>query len=244
MPKPLSVCFLLIFEFIFIINGYAQQSSAEKSNLRMTDSLVTLYRNSIAQGNRFYNGSEYMGYVMRPKGHPFFESDRMQFAEISHEGVLYMDSIQYDLVDDAIIIKSFDGNYNFRMVKEKIRSFKIRDHFFVRLGASTDTTDEMSPGFYEQLYNGKSPVYVRHRKQLNTTTIQSEVYSEYVQYDAYFVRKGNEYYHVYSNKTLLDVFSEKKGELRKFLREQRLDFKKDPSNTARKAAEYFDQINK
>jgi len=115
---------------------------------------------------------------------------------------------------------------------------------FVRLGASTDSTDEMSPGFYEQLYNGKSAVFVRHKKQLNTTTNQSEVYSEYVQYDAYFVRKGSEYYRVTSNKSLLDAFSDKKAEVRRFLREQRLDFKKDPTNTTRKAAEFFDQINK
>src|SRR6185436_2484055 len=113
MPKPLSASFVLILEFIFCIGGYAQQPGVEKSNLRMNDSLVALYRNSIAQGNRFYNGSEYMGYVMRPKGHPFFESDRMQFAEISHEGVLYTDSIQYDLVDDAIIVKSYEGDHNF-----------------------------------------------------------------------------------------------------------------------------------
>ncbi len=210
----------------------------------MNDSLVSLYRNSIGQGNRFYNGTEYLGYVMRPKGHPFFESNRMQFAEVSHEGVEYIDSIQYDLIDDALIVKSYDGAYAFRMVNEKVRSFKLRDHLFVRLGASTDSTDEMPPGFYEQLYNGKSAVFVRHKKQLNTTTNQSEVFSEYVQYDTYFVRKENEYFRVYTNKTLLDAFKEKKSELRRFLREQRLDFKQDPSNTTRKAAEFFDQINK
>lgn len=210
----------------------------------MTDSLVALYRNSIGQGNRFYNGTEYMGYVMRPKGHAFFESDRSQLAEISHEGILYTDSIQYDLVDDAIIVKSYDGNYNFRMINEKVRWFKIKNHLFVRLGASTDSTDEMPPGFYEQLYNGRSAVFVRHKKQLNTTTFQSEVFSEYVQYDTYFVRKGNEYYRVTSNKSLLDALSEKKGDVRRFLREQKLEFKKDPTNTTRKAAEFFDQINK
>ena len=244
MRKPIPACLLLILEFILCIDGHAQQSNAEKSNIRMADSLVALYRNTIGQGNRFYDGTEYMGYVMRPKGHPFFESDRMQFAEVSYEGVLYSDSIQYDLVDDAIIVKSYDGAYSLRMVDEKIGSFKLNDHLFVRLGASTDSTDEMPPGFYEQLYNGKSAVFVRHKKQVNTTTIQSEVFSEYVQYDTYFVRKGNEYYRVHTNKTLLGAFNEKKSELRRFLREQQLDFKKDPTNTTRKAAEFFDQINK
>ena len=243
MFKPLF-CLLLIPAILASTYAHAQLPETVQSNTRMSDSLVALYRNSIAQGNRFYNGTEYMGYVMRPKGHPFFQSERMQLAEISHEGVVYTDSILYDLVDDAIIVRSFDGAYNFRMVDEKVRSFKVLGLMFVRLGAFTDSTSQITPGFYEQVYNGKSAVFVRHRKQVNSTTIQGEIFSEYVQYDSYFVRRGNQYYSVYSIKTLLGAFDEKRGEVRRFLRDQNLDFRKDPLNTTRRAAEFFDQLNK
>jgi hypothetical protein len=244
MPKKFPFCSLLIVGLSFLNNIHGQNSSPGKSNTRMSDSLVALYRSTMGQADRFYNGTEYMGYVMRPKGHPFFESNQMQLSEISVEGVIYSDSILYDLIDDAIILKDYSGAYNVRMVKEKIRSFKYMGHSFVRLGASADSTDEMPPGFYEQLYNGKTAVFVKHKKQLNTTALQGEVISEYVQYDTYFVRKENEYYRISNVKSLLDAFSEKRSEVRRFLREQHLDYKNDPRHTTRKAAEFFDQINK
>jgi hypothetical protein len=244
MLKPLFHCLLLSFPFFLWIESYSQHSDSNTANARMTDSLFSMYKHSIGQGNRFYSGTEYIGYVMRPKGHPFFESDRMQLSEINFEGAVYSDSVLYDLVNDALILKSYDGSYNLHMVDEKVRSFKYLGHLFVRLGTSSDSTNELSPGFYEQLYNGRSAVFVRHKKQLNTTTSQNEILSEYVQYDSYFIRKEGAYYSVSSKKTLLDALREKKPEVRKMLREQGLDFKTDPSSTTRKAVEFFDQINK
>ena len=244
MPKKFPVCSILLVGLSLLNNIHAQNSSSGKSNARMSDSLIALYRNAVGQADRFYNGTEYMGYVMRPKGHPFFESNQMHVSEISVDGVVYSDSVLYDLIDDALILKDYNGEYNLRMVDEKIRSFRYMGYLFVRLGASTDSTDGMPPGFYEQLYNDKTAVFVRHKKQLNTTAIQNEIFSEYVQYDTYFVRKGNEYYQVSSVKSLLDAFSEKRNEVRRFLREQHLDFKNDPRHTTRKAAEFFDQLNK
>jgi len=210
----------------------------------MSDSLVALYRTAMGQADPIYSGTEYLGYVRRPKGHPFFESDRLLPAKISLGGVYYHDSILYDLVDDALILKNYDGSYDLKLVNEKIQSFSLMDHFFVRLGGNADSADLLEPGFYERIYNGKLAVFVRHKKQINTTSIQSEMQSEYVQYDTYFIRKGGEYLRVHNRNSLLQALKERKNEVRSFLRKQNLDFKKDPFNSTRKAAEFFDQVNK
>jgi len=152
--------------------------------------------------------------------------------------------VLYDLVNDVIVLRDPNTGYNIVAVREKIRWFNLLNHYFVWLDAYSNGTVQVEAGFYEQLYNGALQVFARHKKQINSHTVQSELQSEYVQYDSYFIRRGTQYFRVTNTRSLLAVFGDHKNEVRKYLNEENLEFRKDPANTIRVAATYFDQINR
>ena len=231
----------LLFTTCFFINlSYAQLNDQRNQNAAISDSLVALYRNGFGKSERLYTGTEYMGYVRRPKGHPFFISDQFLPATISFDGADYKDSILYDLVNDVVVVSDPTEQYNINVVNDKVKAFEVASHKFVRLDGIYLRLNQFEPGYYEELYNGKLQVFVRHKKQINSHTVQSEVVSEYVQYDVYLIRKGEEFIRVFNNNSLLDALDDHRGEVRRFMHEQNLDFRKDPVNTLRLVAAFFD----
>ena len=235
----------LFFGWFLFESAAAQPQLADSVHYhQIIDSLLARYRTGIGENAPLYNGSEYMGYVRRPKGHPFFESDLMQSAQLKYEGILYNDSILYDLVNDAVVIRNYGRNYNLNLVNEKISDFTLMGHFFVRLEADTTTGSGIGPGFYERLYNGSLAVFVKRKKQINAIPGREEVVSEYVQYNYFFIRKNNSYVRVTNKRSLLSILKEHKSEVRKFLRRSHLNFKKDADITIAKAVAYFDQLKK
>src|SRR5256885_6744591 len=203
----------LFFGSFLFESAVGQQQLTDTTHYhQLLDSLVARYRTGIGQNAPLYNGSEYMGYVKRPKGHPFFGSDLMQPAQLKYDGVLYNDSILYDLVNDAVVIRSYGGNYSLNLVNEKISDFTLMGHFFVRLEADTTTGSGIGPGFYERLYNDNLAVFVKRKKQINAIPGREEVTSEYVQYNFFFIRKNNRYMRVTNKGSLLKILKEHKSE--------------------------------
>ena len=218
------------------------QLANHPGNAALTDSLVALYRTGFGNAERLYTGTEYIGYVKRPKGHPFFSSDEAVPAIIYYDGAEYVDSIFYDLVSDEIIIKTRDRKYNIATVNDKIKWFVYAGHKFVRL--DDPQFGQLEAGYYEELYNGKLQAFVRHKKQINSHTVQNDLVSEYVQYDTYFIRRGEQYFRLSNNKSLIEALDQHKNEVRRFLHDHDLDFRKDPVKTIQMTVEYYDQINK
>jgi len=241
MKKRIIPISLLLICVVITNPTFCQDAQQPFSNAQTRDSLVSIYRNTIERADRLYSGTEYMGYVKRPKGHPFFLSDQFQPAALSFEGTIYRDSILYDLVDDALIIRDRGGEYNIKMVDDKVRWFELDNHQFVRVDSFASASVQIAAGYYEQLYSGTLQALVRHKKQINSHTVQSEVQSEYAQYDTYFIRRGDGYFRVVNTKSLLDVLGEHRNEVRHFLYNQHLNFKKDPANTIRLAATFYDE---
>src|SRR5213083_391114 len=118
-------CLLFFVAFLPARFALAQAPSFEKSNSPIADSLIGIYRITMGPTDRLYTGSEYIGFVKRPKGHPFFETDELKPAQILYEGVLYSVDILYDLVDDAVILKNYDQAFSIKLVNEKVRSFNF-----------------------------------------------------------------------------------------------------------------------
>jgi len=240
MQKRIIPIALLFTNCFFVNQSSAQLNEQRTQNATISDSLVALYRNGFGKSERLYTGTEYMGYVRRPKGHPFFMSDQFLPATISFDGADYKDSILYDLVNDVVVVSDPTGQYNINVVNDKIKAFEVASHRFVRLDGPYLRLIQFEPGYYEELYNGKLQVFVRHKKQINSHTVQSDVVSEYVQYDVYLIRKGEEFIRVFNNNSLLDALDDHRGEVRRFMHEQNLDFRKDPVNTLRLVAAFFD----
>ena len=205
---------------------------------------VALYYDSIGINAHLFIGSEYTFPDPIIKGFPFLDTNVLRKGNIYFNGVLYQDvPMLYDIQTDNIITTRYHQYFFIRLPSEKVSYFFLGGYLFIRL--VPDSSDKVLPsiGFYKVLYNGKSTVLLKSSKSIsNDPPIDDKVNINFVIWRSYFIKKGNEYFRVLNQKSLLKLLGDNDKVIRRFLRKNKLKFKKKPDETIAKAAAYYDQI--
>jgi len=121
----------------------------------------------------------------------------------------------------------------------KVDSFTINAHVFVILESNASNQLPVD-GYYEQLYSGEPAVYVKRVKKLASGTGSEE--AKYIQYNNFFVRLKNVYYPIDGKSSLLEVLKDENDALRKYIRANKLNFKKNPESALVLSATYYSQL--
>lgn len=228
------------FLFIFYLSSTAQQSD---DSLHYRESLVSLrdvYLNGIRDDAQIYHGNEYIRNGQKALGFPFYESNDMLDGSIYYQGTEYpRRKLYYDLVSDEVVISNYAQNALIALSAEKADSFRIDDHLFIYLSAAK-SKGLPRDGYYDQLYPGEPGLFVKREKKLVTGSGSEEI--KYVQYNSYYVRKNQVYYSVEGKNSLLEQFRDKEEEIKKYIRSNKLNFKKDPEKAMVLATIYYSQL--
>ena len=234
----------LFYLFILSVHSvYGQTSASDSAFLQqMRDSAISAYNKSLGENSLLFNGREYAAGYMRSVGHRYFASEHPQKGYIFYNNTLYPHSaISYDLTTDEVIIRTAE-NRSIKLLSEKISYFSLGHKVFVRLGQQANRKNTPSTGFYEVLYNGDMTVFAKRRKQLEPAFNLADPY-RFVSYDRYFTKVHDVFREIDSESSLIGLFSNK-AEIRKYIRNQGLSFKKNRENTIVQVAAYHDQIKK
>jgi hypothetical protein len=99
----------------------------------------------------------------------------------------------------------------------------------------------MKPGFYDELYNGKSQVLVKRSKDIQTITSgTAENYFDLT--TKYFFKKNHIYYSISSQGSLINILKDRKKELQQYIRANQIKFRSDPEEAMVKIASYYDHL--
>ncbi len=233
---------LPLFLFFSLLCFNSAWSQADTS-VFVPSYIVQQYVQSRGNNLLFYNGIEYAHSYPHTTGHPFFLTDTFQQSSLLYEGVLYQNvPLAYDLVSNAVVIKNKE-QFLIELKNEKISWFVLEDHSFVSLPSSEQKSDELKPGIYEVSDYGTVAVFIRREKVVKQAANPADL-DHFTQYDYYFIKKNNIFFSVKNNNALLTIFDDKKDELKAFLHQNHLNFKKNPEATLLKAAAYYAQIKK
>jgi len=201
---------------------------------------IQSYTTSPAARDKLYNGPLYSGYDHHPQGHPFFISDTLLTGSISYDGIFFPDvRLSYDLNKDVVIMKNAQKDIEFQLLPEKLPYFTVAQHRFLYLTTDSTAVDLPSTGFYEELYHGKAIALARHEKVIQYIGRAEENLSHYRQYDFYYLQVKGRYYSIHSERNMLDAFGPDKALIRDFVKRSRLSYRKDPTTTLAKTAEYY-----
>jgi len=243
LNKPGLLKTLLCCLFYVNIAG-AQELSNDSLNNSLDQSYpVKLYYTAIGENAHIYNGFEYMTPDRNIKGTPYFMSDGPSPANLTYEDGYYKDfPVIYDMVRDLVVINRLGENFRISLISDKLVSFSLRKHDFIRVSHDSTRGVDLISGFYDRVYAGKSTVLVKRKKHLQETLIYNVAGYEYVEEDFYFVKFGGKYVEVKGKAAVLKLFSSKKSEIKSYLRKNKLRFKSDFEKTLIAAAAYYDQL--
>ncbi|MDR3716911.1 MAG: hypothetical protein P4L51_29225 [Puia sp.] len=215
------------------------------------DSLITragysnalqFYHEYLTPETRLYRGGQYADYVyLLNEGHPFFLENHLQKGSLFYDSVFYGDiDLQYDLVKGLVVIKDPWKIYKIFLINQQLYWFKIGSHLFVNL---LDTLNKSSPGggFYEQLYQGRITLYKKETKEIKEDPSDGQMKRLIIYSVSYYVKKGATYYSVSNQGLLAHAFKDRSGEMKKFIRKNRLSMRKDRENTLIKVSAWYDK---
>jgi hypothetical protein len=235
----------LLFSFL-ILNTFLKAEA--QTPINDTDfyhlsvsNLKDFYKNTVREGLHLYNGTEYLQYSFLVKGSPFFYADSFIKGKVYYDGRLYSDvPIRYDLVSDEVIVADFYGNFPIRLNSNKVNYFELANHHFIRISSDDTSASVSNAGFFDEIYRGSiASVYVKRQKLLEMLLGTETDKRNYKQYDRYYIFMNNDFYLISGQKDVLNVLKDKKEVIKRFIKKENINFKKDIDSAVKKVLEYY-----
>src|SRR5450432_492906 len=239
MKLRLAVCVGLLFSVFYLTRTYGQQSSDSVLYEESISKIHQVYLKEIGDNAQIYHGTEFIRNGQKANGFPFYQSDNMIAGSVYYQGMTYPNqNIYYNIVSDELITNNYTKNAFIVLAPEKVDSFFIQNHVFVPLTASKSNRLENS-GYYDRLWAGEPGVYARREKRLVVGSGSEE--TKYIQHEDYFIEIKNVFYDVDGKRALLDILKDQEDVLKKYIRTNKLNFKKDLESSLVLATIYYSQ---
>lgn len=228
----LCLIFLLFMGKIFAQNMDSTQYFAFKK-------AKELYYSSISENSLRFVGKEETTLDGHTKGHPYYLKQDWTDGAVIYNDILYENiKIKFNITSQKLVIQHFGGYLRIELVSEKITSFTIAGQVFVYFKDDLLKNNEISTGFYRQLWQNKWTLLAKYNKTLNEEMIDSQIIKEYSESKDFFVYKKNEVIKVKSSVTLEKLFESK--DVKKYAQKSELDFKKQPEIAYTELLKYCD----
>jgi hypothetical protein len=204
---------------------------------------VSLYYNAIGENAHIYTGYEYFTPDRNIKGSPYFLSDGPVPSRLIYDDSYYQDiPVLFDIARDELVVNRLGQNFKISLVNDKLMSFTVRNHEFIRISRDSVHGLELESGFYDKMYAGKTIVLVKRKRKLQETLVYNSAVYEYKDDYKYYVISAGQLVQVDSKSSVLELFKSKKAEIKSFLRKNKLNFKSDFEKALVATSAYYDQL--
>ncbi len=239
--KTFALVFIL---FVFAITNLQAQNLQPDSLLysRAATQAIDYFNAVVANGSEIYNGAVYEFYPPANKGSFYFQDKNYCIPGlVRYNGNWYKNfPILYDIYNDIIV--STLNNKLFILNTGKVSDVYLLNHHFTHINGQSQ--DDLAPGFYDEVYNGRSQVLIKRIKFITDHVVGSQVSETFYEDKSNaYIKKGNKYYLVDSRGSFLDTFKDKKKDLNRYMKDNKIDYKKNKEDAVAKLAAYYDSIN-
>jgi hypothetical protein len=241
MKFSFAACVVLTILFICISSETnAQQTTDSVLYRESLANIHQVYFRQIGDNAQIYHGREFIRNGQKANGFPFYESENLLVGSVFYQGTIYLNqNVYYNLVSDEIITNNYSNNAFIVLSPEKVDSFVIEHHVFVRL-VSDKSNHLEKDGYYDQLYAGEPGLYAKREKRLVVGSGSEE--TKYIQHDDYFIKLKSVFYSVDGKSELLDILKDQEDVLKKYIRSNKLNFKKDLESSLVLTTAYYSQL--
>lgn len=226
---------------LFLLACTAQVQVLKAQNNAFDLEKIQLFSNS----NEIVNGEKWV-YTKKYSGHPFWGDDKWYKCDVSYKGNVYKQvDARYDTYTDELIlfIKANNEARGFILNKQHLSWFALYE-----AEKSEKTTFEyaqlLTEGekfLYTTYHSGLTHFYVEYKKYVNNV-VKGNYTGEYIPKARMFVEKNGVVTELDSQKSVLQVLGDKKDELKKFMRKNKLKFDRKSPSQLTSVFKYYDSL--
>lgn len=220
--KPVLRFIIILFFFLRVFTFYGQAEYNEKDYYKWFDEAV-------GDGNTgLYNGIDYKEkYRTLNDNHKYYLSPNFQVSNVVYDMQPYYNvEMKYDIYDDQLIVKlPSQSGFNFiQLVKEKLNTFSIEKHQFVKL--SMDKSENQADNsffFYEELYTSDPLILYKDYNMIRNRRFVKKGfhYNIFKDRNDYYFYYKNDYFMIKSRKNVLKLFPNLTKEVNIFYKKNR-----------------------
>lgn len=244
--KRISILCFFIFCSITSFSQVLVTDTALRSPAALA--AVSIYQNAMSTQLALYNGPEYNFANPHILGSPFLnENNDWHIWSVAYDGVTYQKvPLRYDLYKNQAVILHYNGVSPLYLIQDKVESFSWDNFNFINLKTGQAALANLSPGYYQAIYNGTSKVLGKYRVELQSVVgnIGATTAGEFRHVKRYYVLVAGTYVEFKNAKGLISILKNKRKELRQYVKTNNIDLKQNPEEAMASLATEYDRINK
>lgn len=236
------VIWLLLIFTGSLKTGYGQPEENSMASIRQELEQCVSAMESV--NDVLYRGKVFIPSAHPQDNHPFFLENRWSEGEVtlngeSFTGVLMKLNILSDVLSFSLPLAS-------RSVfvlphPSRIESFRIRDHYFIRILAGDQYQDVPDDGFYEVLYDKGVKLILKHRKLIRYSSTGKD---QYEQSERRYIFSDNRFFLIRGRKDVLKAFGDHEQEIKQYLRDNSIYIKGSGHEGLIDVVRYYSMLEK
>lgn len=218
----------------------AQEATGRVNSI--SEKVIVEYLNSAKNQAVVFNGKEQTPYDLVFTNHPYLVTPQYVSGKLLHNDILYTEiPLRLDLYRDEIITTMPNTPYNIVLEKEKVTEALIAGYHVIR------NDEELWPNIPRGNYlillsDGAYPIVKKYQVILDQKIVDQNVEYTFQIRERFYVLKDKEC-HLVSNKgSLLKLFPDKKKELSAYIKQQKLNFRKQREQSIVAIVEYYEHL--
>jgi hypothetical protein len=234
---------LIVAALVFCLSAvYAQTLTPDSAAYSAAaGKAVDFFNTAIAEQSEIYNGRVYEFLPKATKGSVYLDDKNYCIPGlIRYNGTVYKNvPVLYDAFSDEMVAFS-PGSVYFILQPEKLSDVYFSGHHFIYVDAANG--GDIKPGYYDELYDGKTTVLAKLMKVPHSSVNQTGVEIVYTEETNIYLKKNGKYIQVDSKGDVMSILKERKKELNQYLSSSKIKFNKDKQGSVARLARYYDQI--
>lgn len=228
--------FLVIFHF-YLISGVSLSAHVVSADIipeSVTDTILV--------NQNLYNGRIWRDLYVSIQEDQFLFSNEFLPGQVTMNGKTFnTPKLRYDIMNDEIMTVTDKGHIlqlNKEMVENFTLTYRFRIYNFTK--SAPDTLNKES-GYFNVLYKGRSSLYVRYYKEISKRG-PGKNYEDFVQSDRVYIIQDGIFHQIRNNRDFKKMLSDKKYEIKVYLKENRVLISGKSPETYVPVLEYYDTL--
>ena len=243
----LALRILCLFTILVLFSAnptYAQLSAKDSSLLKSSiKNVLEFYDQNIGEQSGKFNGSQNVGYLAAViEKNPYFETTNFTKGSIVYDQVYYNNVyLLYDEAADLVILQ--DSSHRIELISEKLEAFSIADHKFQYLNKdNANASALLKTGYYQVLVDNKTSLFTKETKKITEKIQGNELNYTIGSSNYYYIKKAGRYFEIENKKGFFRLLKDKEKELKRYIKTQHLNYRKDKINTLSNVVEYYNLL--
>ncbi|GJM32793.1 MAG: hypothetical protein DHS20C18_17940 [Saprospiraceae bacterium] len=204
---------------LFCYTSYGQEENTNKLS-----ALISCTNDFYGTDDYLVSGRSYQSSNPRASGHANFQFADWEAGEVYVQGKLFEGALlKYDIEKDVLVLKRTLKNgapVQLILNRNMVDSFRIDGHLFV-------PNNQEKSGYLELIYQGGMGFYQKHKKKYTTDTSISSPYGKFIDENSrFYIFTGQQFHEISSRNDLLSYFADHKKELKKFMRQNKIQLQR------------------